>query len=214
MAGHSCTRSGVYDTMLAVRRTRPVLLLLLAAGLAVAASPSGTRLLRQPDISEEGLVFVYAGELWSASRTGESPRRLTTTAEAESYPKISPDGKWIAFTRNGDVYVIPSSGGEERRLTWHPSSDRAAGWTPDSGKILIMSGRFQGTHTQSPHLFLLPYQGGWAEPLPVPRAPRLLIIFDREGYSPDWFKELWDKRMAALIYRKYAEEDWPSARRR
>jgi len=42
-----------------------------------------------------------------------------------------------------------------------------------------------------------------------PRLPRFLIIFDREGYSPDLFKELWDKRIAVLTYRKYADQDWP-----
>ena len=43
-----------------------------------------------------------------------------------------------------------------------------------------------------------------------PLLPRFTIIFDREGYSPALFKELWeDKRIACQTYRKGAYEDWP-----
>lgn len=42
-----------------------------------------------------------------------------------------------------------------------------------------------------------------------PNLPRFTIVFDREGYSPALFKELWkDKRIAAQTYRKGAYEDW------
>ena len=41
------------------------------------------------------------------------------------------------------------------------------------------------------------------------RLPLFTVIFDREGYSPDLFQELWAERIAVLTYRKYAEEDWP-----
>ncbi len=46
-------------------------------------------------------------------------------------PSSRPDGKWIAFTGeydgNADVYVIPSEGGEPRRLTYHPADRPGAG---------------------------------------------------------------------------------------
>ena len=44
-----------------------------------------------------------------------------------------------------------------------------------------------------------------------PRLFRFGIVFDREGYSPDFFKEVWDngKRIACYTYRKYAKADWP-----
>jgi hypothetical protein len=37
---------------------------------------------------------------------------------------------------------------------------------------------------------------------------RFVIIFDREGYSPQFFKELWQKRIACQTYHKYAKENW------
>jgi len=42
-----------------------------------------------------------------------------------------------------------------------------------------------------------------------PLLPRFTIIFDREGYSPALFKELWEtKRIACQTYRKGSYEDW------
>jgi hypothetical protein len=38
---------------------------------------------------------------------------------------------------------------------------------------------------------------------------RFIIIFDREGYSPELFAELWQQRIACQTYRKGALEDWP-----
>jgi hypothetical protein len=42
-----------------------------------------------------------------------------------------------------------------------------------------------------------------------PRVPRFTVIFDREGYSPDLFRELQPQRIAALTYHRYPDgEDW------
>ncbi|HKF53991.1 MAG TPA: hypothetical protein VKJ45_01055, partial [Blastocatellia bacterium] len=105
------------------------LLLIVSAFLCHAAlgdTKSGsTRLLRFPDISGNSIVFTYAGDLWSVSRSGGTARRLTSNPGSEDFPKYSPDGRWIAFTGdydgNRDVYVIPAEGGEPRRLTYHPA---------------------------------------------------------------------------------------------
>lgn len=42
-----------------------------------------------------------------------------------------------------------------------------------------------------------------------PRVPRFTVIFDREGYSPDLFGELWERRIAVINYHRYPQEDWP-----
>jgi hypothetical protein len=39
---------------------------------------------------------------------------------------------------------------------------------------------------------------------------RFVLVFDREGYSPDFFKQMWKKRVACQTYRKYAKELWIS----
>jgi transposase len=41
---------------------------------------------------------------------------------------------------------------------------------------------------------------------------RFVILFDREGYSPEFFKEMWQThRIACITYHKYPKDDWPSA---
>lgn len=39
---------------------------------------------------------------------------------------------------------------------------------------------------------------------------RFALVFDREGYSPKFFKEMWqEKRISCYTYRKYKKKDWP-----
>ncbi len=37
---------------------------------------------------------------------------------------------------------------------------------------------------------------------------RFSLVFDREGYSPAFFKEMWKKRIACYTYRKYVKDTW------
>ena len=40
---------------------------------------------------------------------------------------------------------------------------------------------------------------------------RFVILFDREGYSPEFFKEMWQThRIACITYHKYPKDDWPA----
>jgi hypothetical protein len=41
-----------------------------------------------------------------------------------------------------------------------------------------------------------------------PCAHWFTVVFDREGYSPDLFQRLWNKRIAVLTYHKYPSEAW------
>src|SRR5262249_56697794 len=95
---------------------------------------------RQPSVGNGVIVFASEGDLWKVPIAGGVAERLTAFEGDERFPRVSPDGRWIAFTAqyegNDDVYVMPSSGGEPRRLTFHPAPDQAIGWTED-GKILF-----------------------------------------------------------------------------
>ena len=44
-----------------------------------------------------------------------------------------------------------------------------------------------------------------------PHRHRFILIFDREGYSPAFFAEMWEKRIACQTYHKYPKDDWPEA---
>lgn len=40
------------------------------------------------------------------------------------------------------------------------------------------------------------------------RAPWFTMVFDREGYSPELFEQLWNRRIAVLTYHKFPKEPW------
>lgn len=45
-----------------------------------------------------------------------------------------------------------------------------------------------------------------------PDLPRFTLVFDREGYSPKFFRRIWeDKRIAVITYRKNVKENWEEA---
>lgn len=57
-------------------------------------------------------------------------------------PAVSPDGKTVAFTYQGDIWTVGIEGGEARRLTVHASDDGMPHWSPDGKTIVFNSNRF------------------------------------------------------------------------
>ncbi|MBT5269403.1 MAG: hypothetical protein HOL70_08160 [Candidatus Marinimicrobia bacterium] len=41
-----------------------------------------------------------------------------------------------------------------------------------------------------------------------PWLSRFVIVFDREGYSPEFFRKMWEKRISCISYHKHPGEDW------
>ncbi|MBS1723659.1 MAG: PD40 domain-containing protein [Armatimonadetes bacterium] len=120
---------------------------MLVTTLAVVAmgqlSGVEMKLLRYPAVHGETLAFVYGGDIWTADLKGGPARRLTSSPGSESWPRFSPDGKWIAFSGQYDsavpqVYVMPADGGEPVRLTFESKPCNVVGWTPD-GKVAYAS---------------------------------------------------------------------------
>ncbi|WP_448701691.1 S41 family peptidase [Mucilaginibacter sp. AW1-3] len=92
-------------------------------------------------------IFSYEGDLWKVAVNGQSPAvRLTAMQGQEINPRVSPDGKWLAFSGNqygnNDVYVMPLAGGEIKQLTYNESSDEVDSWGWDSKSIYFTSSRY------------------------------------------------------------------------
>ena len=68
---------------------------------------------------------------------------------------ISPDGQSIAFTYKGDIFSVPSGGGEARQLTSNEAFDSKPVWTPDGKRIVFRSDR-EG----SDDIFIMNANGG------------------------------------------------------
>ncbi len=67
--------------------------------------------------------------------------QLTKAADAELYPAISPDGRWLVYGKGASLYLkdLQSPTNTPKRLTPKQTSEKRAVWTPD-GKALIFPG--------------------------------------------------------------------------
>lgn len=57
------------------------------------------------------------------------------------FPAISPDGKTVAFSYKGDIWTVPTNGGQARQITTNPAYDAYPVWSPDSRQIAFASSR-------------------------------------------------------------------------
>jgi len=170
--------------MLALRSILFVLILVVAQdSFAQDSNDNETRLLRFPDIHMDRVVFVYAGDLYVASSNGGTAVRLTSHEGLEQFPKFSPDGSEVAYSAeyNGtrQVYVIPSTGGTPRQLTWYNdvgpmpprggSDYRVLDWTRDGKNVLVRANRLPwGVRMGRYHL--VPAAGGDESAMEIPEG--------------------------------------------
>jgi len=156
-----------------IYRIFPLLILFISSTLLLAPdsrafqdSDESTLLLRQPTISGEHIVFVYAGDLWSSNRDGSRPLRLTSSPAEENNPYLSPDGTTVAFSAeyegNTDVYIMPVNGGTPTRLTWHPGDDVVMGWSATGDEVAFATRR-ETDHGRSGELYHVSVDGGAPE---------------------------------------------------
>ena len=98
---------------------------------------STSRHFEAPNWSRDGryLLLNSEGKLWRLALTGGEPDPVDTGAiqRINNDHGISPDGKWFAISA-GQIYVLPSAGGEPRQLT-EKTPSYFHGWSPD-GKTL------------------------------------------------------------------------------
>jgi tricorn protease len=138
---------------------------------SVASGQISARMLRQPDVSQDHIAFVYAGDIWLVSKRGGTAQRLSSPPGEESFPKFSPDGSHLAFSGNydgnTDIYVVPVTGGLPKRITHHPGPDRMLDWYPDGGSLLYASPMSAGRDRFN-QLFKVSVEGGLPERLAVP----------------------------------------------
>jgi tricorn protease len=101
-----------------------------------------------PTLTPDGktVIFSYEGDLWKTDLNNSVAVRLTAMQGEETCPRVSPDGKWLAFSSNqfgnNDVYLMPLAGGEIRQLTYHDANDQVDSWSWDSRSIYFTSNRY------------------------------------------------------------------------
>ena len=90
-------------------------------------------------------------------------------------PDISPDGKLVAFSYLGDLWVVEAIGGVARPITMHEAHDINPVFSPDGRQIAYSSNR----HGQY-DVFVAPAYGGRAKRLTFDSAADIV-----SGWSPD-----------------------------
>ncbi|MEO1006971.1 MAG: DPP IV N-terminal domain-containing protein [Planctomycetota bacterium] len=66
---------------------------------------------------EDGLVFEHADDLYYVSPSGDAAVRLTATPESEQTWSLSPDGEFVAYIRDNDLWVVDVATQTSRALT-------------------------------------------------------------------------------------------------
>ncbi|HEY1749838.1 MAG TPA: S41 family peptidase [Caulobacteraceae bacterium] len=141
-------------------------------------------------------MFVADGNVWSVAKSGGTAVRLTSAQGQDMFPRVSPDGRWIAYTEASkagtDVWVIPAAGGAARRLTYRPTTEAGTGgrhgpdnmvvtWTPDSQSVVYLS---KGDQWNSwlQYMYKVPVAGGLPTPMPIDSAVGL-ATFAPDGHT-------------------------------
>jgi dipeptidyl-peptidase-4 len=149
---------------------------------------SGSRSPYTPPAKSNVNVFVKDKDLF-IQYGQETPKQLTQDQAEEKNPTLSPDGKYIAFTRNNDLYAVDVTTGKEIRYTndatdviyngwssWvyfeeilgRPTNYRAFWWSPDSKHLAFM--RFDDTKVPMFPINGSTGQHGYVEKTRYPKA--------------------------------------------
>lgn len=212
---------------------------LLTFAVALGSAPAAAepiKFARYPHVSQGKLVFSYHGDIWIANENGSNPQRLTAHVARDTFPRLSPDGRWVAFTSdrfgNADVFLVPATGGEPKQLTFATGNDTVLNWAPDGKAILITTS--SGTSPWRSPLALVPIDGSLPRPLDMDGGVQGMIKQDgsalafnrmggsywRKGYrgnrSDDvWIQDLKSKRITRLTdtelkqYKDFTQDVYP-----
>ena len=127
---------------------------------------------RNPNWSWDGsrLVYEKGDDVWTARADGSEQQKVEGLPLIEYFlghrmPAYSRDGTQIAFFQTskgpfGDIWVIPSAGGQARQVTFDVSISSAPVWLADDRYILYSSQRAGSTT-----LWKVPAAGGQPEPV-------------------------------------------------
>lgn len=108
---------------------------------------------------------------------------FSATALAQQTPlwmrhsAISPDGTLIAFAYKGDIWTVPTAGGQAKQLTTHPAFDSYPVWSPDSRFVA-----FASTREGSLDVWLVPRDGGEPHRLTTSSGSETPVGFADDGH--------------------------------
>jgi serine/threonine protein kinase/Tol biopolymer transport system component len=142
-------------------------------------------------------------------------RQLTRPAAGyesnDSRPAFSPDGRTISFIRSvssgiSEIYLIPASGGEPRRLTFDNRSLQYADWTAD-GRELVFSSNRSGSFA----LWRIAMTGGEARRLAAAGDYAVALAVARRGERLAYTRDVVDTNIWRLALNSQTDHRPPAA---
>jgi tricorn protease len=120
-------------------------------------------------MSHRTMLAAVAVLTLAAAAPAQEPIRFGRT------PDISPDGRLVAFSYLGDIWVVESIGGVARPVTLHEAHDYMPVFSPDGRQIAFASNR-HGSYD----VFVVPVAGGKPKRLTSDSGTDIPV-----GWSPD-----------------------------
>lgn len=108
-------------------------------------SPNGDKIIFSSNLDPEGYRTARVLHIMNLDQSGKNI--VSETLDLAFEPKISPDGKHIAFVSSREnffdleIFIIDIDGTNLRNLTNDGSNDRAPAWSPDGNEIAFVSDR-------------------------------------------------------------------------
>ncbi|MBV8284498.1 MAG: PD40 domain-containing protein, partial [Candidatus Eremiobacteraeota bacterium] len=141
---------------------------------------------RYPTVAGDRVVFVCEDDLWTAPLSGGNATRLTASFGTCTFPRLSPDGEWIAFVStdegNPEIFLMPAGGGQPRRLTFLGSTQAAvATWSADGSEIYFVANPVAWFEGET-RLFAIARDGGDPRELRLGHA-RTIAFGDAAGVA-------------------------------
>ncbi|MCC6173705.1 MAG: PDZ domain-containing protein [Chloroflexi bacterium] len=153
---------------------------------------------RFPTLHDDTLVFVSEDDLWVTTTSGGPASRLTAGVAEANSPRLSPDGRLVAFVGReegpAEVFVIPVGGGTARRLTFQGAQRvSVVGWSRDGSTVLYASSAEVPVRAET-WLWEVDLEGGLPRRLPLGPASALsrgsngAVILGRHTADPARWK--------------------------
>lgn len=133
-----------------------------------------------PYFMPDGRILFHSksqfSEICIADNDGNNIIKLTNNNAEDWYPKISPNGKHIAFMSDRDgnleIYVMNRDGSNQKRLTFNDVNDWNPSWSPDGSKLIFASENTEGYF----HIYMMNTDGS---------SVKKII---ENGSQPSWLK--------------------------
>jgi imidazolonepropionase-like amidohydrolase/Tol biopolymer transport system component len=127
----------------------------------------------RPQFAPDGQAIYYTGRVESLGTlyrlpltVGAKPEAVTELTGHVNDALVSPDGKWVAFRRNAEIWVAALGSGtikDDQVRRFSPEGGRNFSFTPDSTALVYAAG---------PRVWRQPLGGGTREEIVVRAEPR------------------------------------------